>query len=428
MIPAATFGKAWRTWWLGDAMGNLVVAPLLFVWSGRGRLSQPRLWIVEAVAVCVAVSALSLGVFSGLAPSLIDSPYILFPALIWATVRLGPQGAITAMGLVSALAIWGTIRGSGPFAAQTLHENLLALQAFLSIVAVTTLVLAAVVAERRKADTVAQEQRERLAVTLASIGDAVIATDTQGRVTFMNPVATAVTGWPAAAALGKDITEVFQIINEYTRQVVEPPIARVLREGIVVGLANHTLLIARDGVERPIEDSGAPIRTPRGSLLGVVLAFRDITERRRAEETRARLAAIVDSSEDAIIGKTLDGTITSWNQGAERMYGYTADQAIGQPIALIAPPDRPDEIPGILARLARGEAIKHLETLRVRHDGQVIHLSLAISPIRDPSGMIIGAATIARDITLQKQMEAEAERRRRETEMLADLAQSLSAS
>jgi PAS domain S-box-containing protein len=427
MIPAATFGKAWRTWWLGDAMGDLVVAPRLFVWSGCGRLARSLLWVAEAVAVCVAVSALSLVVFGGVM-GLTDFPYILFPALIWAAVRLGPQGAITATGLVSAIAVWGTIRGSGPFAGQTLNESLLALQAFLSVVAVTTLVLAAVVAERWQADAVAQEQRERLAVTLSSIGDAVIATDTQGRVTFMNPVAASVTGWPEAEARGNDITEVFQIINEYTRQVVENPIARVLREGVVVGLANHTLLIARDGIEHPIDDSGAPIRAPRGSLLGVVLIFRDITERKRDEATRALLAAIVASSKDAIIGKTLEGTITSWNQGAERMYGYTADQVIGQPIALLVPSDLPDEIPGILARLARGEAIEHYETLRVRRDGQVIPVSLTISPMRAPSGAIIGASTIARDITAQKQAEAEVERRRRETEMLADLAQSLSAS
>jgi PAS domain S-box-containing protein len=293
---------------------------------------------------------------------------------------------------------------------------------------VTTLVLAAVVAERRKADAAAQAQREWLAVTLSSIGDAVITTDTQGRVTFMNPVAATVTGWPAAEALGKNITEVFQIINEYTRQVVENPIARVLHEGAVVGLTNHALLIARDGVERPIDSSGAPIRAPRGSLLGVVLVFRDITERKHAEETRARLAAIVNSSEDAIIGKTLDGLITSWNQGAERMYGYTANEVIGQPIALLAPPDRPDEIPGILARLARGEAIENYETLRVRRDGQVFPVALAILPLSDLSGAIIGASMIARDITVQKQAEVEVERRRRETEMLADLAQSLSAS
>src|SRR5262249_50972543 len=152
------------------------------------------------------------------------------------------------------------------------------------------------------------EQRARLHITLASIGDAVIATDNQGCVTFLNPVAAALTGWPAAEGLGKDITEVFRIVNEDTRQVVENPIAKVLREGTVVGLANHTLLIDRDGVEHPIDDSGAPIRDAQEHLIGVVLVFRDISERRRAEaevehrrretETLAEIAQSLSASLD----------------------------------------------------------------------------------------------------------------------------------
>src|SRR5262252_7064240 len=248
--------------------------------------------------------------------------------------------------------------------------------------------------------------------TLASIGDAVIATDSQGRVTFLNPVAATLTGWSAADALSQDITTVFRIVNEYTRAVVENPVTRVLREGTVVGLANHTLLVTRDGKECPIDDSGAPIRDPQGQLIGVVLVFRDITERRRAEEARTRLAALVESSEDAIIGKTLDGMITSWNQGAERIYGYTAEEVIGRSIALLVPPDRPNEIPSILARLAQGEAIDHYETVRIRKDGRVLAVSLTISPIRNPDGAIVGASTMARDITARKQAEAEVERRR----------------
>ena len=132
-----------------------------------------------------------------------------------------------------------------------------------------------------------------------------------------------------------------------------------------MGLANHTLLIARDGVEHPIDDSGAPMHDPQGRLCGVVLVFRDITERRRAEDTRARLAAIVESSEDAIIGKTLEGIITNWNQGAERLYGYRAEDVLGRSLALLGPPHRPDELPGILARLARGETIARYETERL---------------------------------------------------------------
>jgi len=129
------------------------------------------------------------------------------------------------------------------------------------------------------------ESREWFRTTLASVGDAVIATDSQGQVVFLNPTAAALTGWSEAAVLGRDITEVFTIVQEDTRKVVENPVTRVLREGTVVGLANRTLLLARDGREHPIDDSGAPIRDAEGRLLGVVLVFRDVTERRHAEAT-----------------------------------------------------------------------------------------------------------------------------------------------
>ena len=122
--------------------------------------------------------------------------------------------------------------------------------------------------------------------TLASIGDAVISTDAEGRVTFMNGVAEALTGWPQAEALGRPLPDVFHIVNERTRQPVENPVLRALREGTIVGLANHTVLIARDGTERPIDDSAAPMRDEGGDLLGAVLVFRDVTERKRAEEVR----------------------------------------------------------------------------------------------------------------------------------------------
>jgi PAS domain S-box-containing protein len=127
-----------------------------------------------------------------------------------------------------------------------------------------------------------------LHVTLSSIGDAVITTDTQGRVTFMNPVTESVTGWNQADALGKPLDEVFRIINVNTLTTVESPVARVIREGTIVGLANHTVLIARNGTEVPIDDSAAPIRN-NGDLIGVVLVFRDVTERNRAEAERAEL-------------------------------------------------------------------------------------------------------------------------------------------
>ena len=127
------------------------------------------------------------------------------------------------------------------------------------------------------------EQREWLRVTLSSIGDGVITTDPKGCVTFLNPVAQSLTGWTQEEAAGVPLESVFKIVHEDTRQTVENPGTRALREGVVVGLANHTLLIAKDGTARPIDDSAAPIRTASGEVAGVVLVFRDITDRRRQE-------------------------------------------------------------------------------------------------------------------------------------------------
>ena len=143
--------------------------------------------------------------------------------------------------------------------------------------------------KRREAEHRAQEDRERLQVTLQSIGDAVIATDIEARVVYLNPMAEALTGWRQSDALGLPAEEVFRIVNEFTRDSAESPVSRVLRDGRVAGLANHTLLIARDGSERPIDDSGAPIRDADGKLMGVVLVFRDVSARRAAEASRERL-------------------------------------------------------------------------------------------------------------------------------------------
>ena len=147
------------------------------------------------------------------------------------------------------------------------------------------------IAERKRAEEELHRQREWLSVTLASIGDAVIATDTGGRVTFMNPVAEALTGWKLTEAWQKPVRNVFHIINEDTRHEVENPVARVLQEGVTIGLANHTLLVRKDGTEVPIDDSAAPIQEAGGKILGVILVFRDIAERKRVE------AALRDSEQ-----------------------------------------------------------------------------------------------------------------------------------
>ena len=260
---------------------------------------------------------------------------------------------------------------------------------------------------RRRAEEAIRQQSEWHRITLASIGDAVITTDADGRVMFMNLVAQALTGWSQTEALGQWLPDVFRIVHEATREPVDNPALSALRTGTTIRLANHTVLLARTGAEYPVDDSAAPIRDESGTTVGAVLVFRDVSERKRADMASAHLAAIVESSDDAIVSKTLQGVILSWNKGAERVFGYSASEAIGQSITILLPPERRDEEQRILERIIRGEHIEHFETVRVCKDGRCIDLSLTISPIRDAGGAIVGASKVARDISPRKSLEAQ---------------------
>src|SRR5207244_1994050 len=177
-------------------------------------------------------------------------------------------------------------------------------QVTLLIFVVVGFSMALLAQSQRRAVGRAEEQRQQLETTLASIGDAVIATDAEGHVTFINPVAESLTGWKREDALRQPLERIFQIVNEDTRQPVENPALRAMQEGQIVGLANHTVLITRTGSDIPIDDSGSPIIGPNGPPLGAVLIFRDITERRRADKERellAQQARMLSSGFDAII-------------------------------------------------------------------------------------------------------------------------------
>ncbi|MFT3880715.1 MAG: PAS domain S-box protein [Gemmatales bacterium] len=281
----------------------------------------------------------------------------------------------------------------------------------LVIYVISGLAIAGIGEAMRFAQQRTTEQGEQLRTTLASIGDAVITTDMEGRITNLNPVAESLTGWKNAEAVGQPLDIVFHIVNEDTRKPVENPAFRALKEGVIVGLANHTILIGKDKTERPIDDSAAPIRRET-KVTGAVLVFRDVSERRRLEKQLMErlassriLASIVESSDDAIISKSLDGTIRSWNAAAERLFGYTADEAVGQHISLIIPADRADEEAKIIARIRAGDVVNHFDTIRQRSDGESVHVSLTISPIRDEDGCIVGASKNARDISERRQAE-----------------------
>lgn len=267
------------------------------------------------------------------------------------------------------------------------------------------------------------EQREWLRVTLTSIGDAVITTDTDGRVTFMNPVAQQVTGWRMEEAVGVLLTSVFNIINEKSRLTVENPVVKALREGLVVGLANHTLLIAKDGTERPIDDSAAPIRNAHGEVAGVVLVFRDISERRKAEralqESEERFRLLVEGTRDyAIFMLDPSGYIVSWNGGAERIKGYQAEDIIGRHFSCFYPREDvergwPDEE----LRRAKLEGRFEDEGWRIRKDGSRFWANVIITALRDETGELRGFSKITRDLTERRQLE----RAKLHAEMMSDL-------
>ena len=236
--------------------------------------------------------------------------------------------------------------------------------------------------------------RARLAAIVDSSDDAIVSKTLDGLITSWNRAAEQLFGYSAAEAIGQHI---FLIIPDDRRAEEEEVLTRV-RQGEKI---DHfeTVRQAKDGRLIPISLTVSPIRDAAGRVIGASNVVRDIRERKQSDQLRAQLAAIVDSSDDAIVGKTLDGVITSWNRGAERLFGYSAAEAIGQHIFLIIPDDRRTEEREVLARLRRGEKIDHFETVRRAKDGRLIPISLTVSPIRDAQGTIVGASKVARDIT-----------------------------
>ena len=234
-------------------------------------------------------------------------------------------------------------------------------------------------------------------VFLDSALDCIITMDATGRVREFNPASERVFGFTRAEAVGRELAEL--IIPPRTRERHRQGLAHYLKtgEGPLLGKLIEIEALRRDGAEilvqlaiTALEVDGSPIFTAY---------LRDITERRRAQDANRRLAAIIESFGDAIISKDLDEVITSWNEEAERLFGYRADEIIGKPIATLVPSERHDEELGIIARLRRGKRIVRYDTIGCRKDGTLIDISLAVSPIKDESGHVIGASRIARDIT-----------------------------
>jgi PAS domain S-box-containing protein len=245
-----------------------------------------------------------------------------------------------------------------------------------------------------------EEVAARLAAIVESSDDAIVSKTLDGVITSWNHAAERMFGYAPAEAIGRNIT----LIIPPDRLEEETRVLASIRAGRRV---EHfeTIRVAKDGRQVAVSLTVSPVKDSSGRIIGASKVARDVSERRRGEIAQARLAAIIESSEDAIISKTLDGVITSWNGAAERVFGWTAAEAIGQNITLIIPEEYREEERGVLARLRRGDRIDHFETVRQRKDGQLLDVSITVSPIRDGRGTIVGASKVARDISAQRILE-----------------------
>jgi PAS domain S-box-containing protein len=249
--------------------------------------------------------------------------------------------------------------------------------------------------------------------------DAIVGIGEDGAIVLANAQAETVFGYERAELFGRPIEmllpERFHSSHRGVRSgYFTDPRTRPMGAGL------QLFGLRKDGSEFPAEISLASIETEDGLL--ATAAIRDVTDRVSAAALEQQLRAPIEASDDAIIGKQLDGTIVSWNGGAQRIYGYAADEVMGKSISIIVPPERSAELAGLLASVSRGEHVDHYETVRIRKDGNLIDVSLAVSPIRDARGALIGASTIARDVTERKQAEMELRRSNQDLERFAYVA------
>ena len=261
------------------------------------------------------------------------------------------------------------------------------------------------ITKRKRAEDQVRESERRFREMIDALPAAIYTTDAEGRLTHFNPAAVELSG--RVPELGTDRWCVtWKLFRPDGTQLPhdECPMAIALKEGRIVE-GSEIIAERPDGRRVWLSPYPTPLHDAEGRISGGVNMLVDITERKKAERATGLLAAIVDSSDDAIVSKNLDGTITSWNEAAERMFGYSAREAVGQHTTLIIPPDRRSEETDILERLKRGERIEHCQTVRLRKDGAPLDISLTISPVKDAAGRVVGASKVARDITRQKQNE-----------------------
>jgi PAS domain S-box-containing protein len=412
--PWARYASIWSVWWVGDAMGDLVVAPLLLVWASRPGLRWERPQAAEAVALAIALVAVSLAVFGhGVAQegTRYSLEYVVFPLVIWAAIRFGPRGTTLATVVVSAIAIWSTVKGLGPFTRGTPHENLLFFQTFMGAAAMTGLALAAVVSERKVAEDSLRESEARLKFTLEAAGvgtwdwnmltGALLWSDNLERIHGLLP-----------GTFKGTLEGLLEDVHSDDRPAVLQAIARASVPGTDFQVEYRQM--RKDGSLGWMGGKGTAVFDSIGRPLRMTGVCMDITDRKKAESAlRASdtlKQAMLDAALDCIITMDHNGRVVEWNPAAEKTFGYSRAEALGKRLAdLAVPPDlRERHRHGLRHFLATGEGPvlnTRIELPALRADGTIFPAEIAIAPIRSEGWPLFTG--YVRDITERKRAELE---------------------
>lgn len=348
-----------------------------------------------------------------------EIPFLPFFAAVAASTIIGGLGpGLLATGLSALIAAYFFLEPINSFDISNGRSNLQLVFFIVVALSITGLGYA-----RKRANNLAYEERAKFEATLTSIGDAALATDTDGCITFLNGVAEKLTGWSREEAMGKPVKQVLNIVNETTRALAENPVHYVLHNGKIVGLANHTLLISKDGTERPIDDSAAPIHDKKGRLIGVVMVFRDVSERREQEITRERLLAQVEQERKRLndLMSSVPGVVwEAWGKPdedsqqinfvspyVEKMLGYTTDEWLATHnfwLSIVHPDDKEEAGQVAANSFASGEG----GTNRFRwvtKDGQIRWVEASDIIVKDSKGNPIGMRGVTMDVSERKALE-----------------------
>ena len=262
---------------------------------------------------------------------------------------------------------------------------------------------------QRKPSSAAWGKRLWINRAVSGIDDALIAIDLRGRIMFLNEVAESLIGWPLEQAHGRPLKEVFPLVDEQSERPTE-----LIMSGAhpleATGWVRETAVIARSGRMIPVEYRVAPIVGGTKRVDGSVVLVRDLTGRRRVQEAMAQMAAIVETSDDAIVGVASDGSVMTWNDGSRRRDGDRAEEIVGTPFSLTFPADQAEELAKIRAAMQQGHVIRHQDVVRVARDGSMVEVSVSNSPIQGHEGAIVGFSSIARGIAERKRAEQESRR------------------